>query len=55
MAEQYTGAGVDQIILASRGRDPNDYLERLSQMADELVEPAAPDTRHRREELTGHV
>lgn len=41
MAEQYTGAGVDQIILASRGRDPNDYLERLSQMADELVEPAA--------------
>jgi len=40
MAEQYTGAGVDQIILASRGRDPNDYLERLSQMAKELVEPA---------------
>jgi len=41
MAEQYTGAGVDQIILAGRGRDPNDYLERLSQMATELVEPAA--------------
>ena len=41
MAEQYAVAGVDQIILAGRGRDPNDYLERLSQMAKELVEPAA--------------
>jgi hypothetical protein len=41
MAEQYAAAGVDQIILVGRGRDPNDYLKRLSQMAKELVEPAA--------------
>ena len=41
MVEQYAKAGVDQIILAGRGRDPNDYLERLSQMAKELVEPTA--------------
>ena len=41
MAEEYAAAGVDQIILAGRGRDPNDYLERLAQMARDVVEPAA--------------
>jgi len=41
MVEQYAAAGVDQIILAPRGRDPNDYLERLAQMAKDVVEPAA--------------
>jgi probable F420-dependent oxidoreductase len=41
LTEDYALAGVDQIILAGRGRDPNDYLERLAQMAKDVVEPAS--------------
>lgn len=38
--ERYAAAGVDQVILAGRGRNPDDYIERLGQMAKDVVEPA---------------
>lgn len=39
--EEYRRAGVDQLLVAARGRTPEEYLDSLARLAQTAVEPAA--------------
>jgi probable F420-dependent oxidoreductase len=39
--EGYRRAGVDQVIVAARGRSPDEFLDSMAQLAGEVVERAA--------------
>lgn len=41
MVQEYEAAGVQQVIIAGWGRDPDAYLESLARLSDEFVKPAA--------------
>jgi probable F420-dependent oxidoreductase len=41
MVEEYRRAGVDQLIIAGRGRSPEEFIDSLAALGRTIVEPAA--------------